>query len=345
MFPDVKPSRVYIDVTNECPLRCLHCCTGSGIRGEDELELSEIIHLVDQVCDMQVNNVVFSGGEPMVRADLPVMLEHARSKGMNVTLLTSGVLVDGDWARLLTRLGIRVKVSLDGVSPETHDFLRGKGSFEKLLRAIECFHASGFENLAVHFTIHRKNLSELTKLADFLPMLGIRNLMVGTIKPSGRASVNSDLLIPPAMVPYVRQKIEILARSENINLQQFSDRGWEGFGCPATCNKFGITATGYTTTCAFFGSELLGGSIREYSLSDLWKQHLANGNRFVVNEQCAQCPTLSVTGGGCRARALYYHNDLNAPDPYCCAFHQKTIFLENHMTTIKEELSEACEIE
>ena len=41
---------------------------------------------------MQVNNVVFSGGEPMMRADLPAILEHACAKGLNITLLTSGIL-------------------------------------------------------------------------------------------------------------------------------------------------------------------------------------------------------------------------------------------------------------
>ena len=141
------------------------------------------------------------------------------------------------------------------------------------------------------------------------------------------------------MVPYVRQKIEILARSEDITLQQFSDKGWEGFGCPATCNKFGVTAAGYTTTCAFFGLELLGNSIREYSLSDLWEQHIAQGDKFIANEQCAQCPILAVSGGGCRARALYYHKDINGTDPYCCALHQQAVFLEKHNRIVEDELS------
>lgn len=345
MVTCVKPSRIYIDMTNECPLHCLHCCTNSGISSDDELTLSEITHILDQVYDMGVNNVVFSGGEPMMRADLPTILGYARAKNLNITILTSGILVDSQWAKLLAKLGIRVKVSLDGVFPETHDYLRGTGSYEKLLGALERLHVAGVDNLAVHFTVNCKNLGELTKLPELLPNLGVRNLMVGIIKPSGRAKINSELLIPPAMVPYVKQKIETLARSESITLQQFSDRGWEGFGCPATCNKFGITATGYATTCVFFGSELLGNNIRDYSLSDLWQQHIAQGNVFIANKQCAQCSSLSASGGGCRARALYYHNDLNGTDPYCCAIHQRNAFLEKHAEILRGELIELYDLD
>jgi radical SAM protein with 4Fe4S-binding SPASM domain len=339
MDTDIKPSRIYIDVTNECPLRCLHCCTESGSPWDDELSLSEINQLVDQIYEMQVNNVIFSGGEPMIRADLPAILEHAHAKGLNITLLTSGILIDDEWAKYLARLKIRVKVSLDGVTPQTHDFLRGNGAYQMLLQALKRLRITGIENLSVHFTIHRRNLRELTKLPELLPKLGVKNLIVSMVKPAGRAKLNSELLIPPAMVPYVRQNIEILKKSEDITIQQFSDKGWAGFGCPATCNKFGVTATGYTTPCAFFGPEFLGKNIREYSLKDLWEHHIAQGSMFIVNEQCAQCPNLPISGGGCRARALYFHKDINGTDPYCCALHQQAVFLEKYIGMVEDDLA------
>lgn len=333
----IKPSRIYIDLTNACPLNCLHCCTESGVPHSEELSLSAVNQLVDQVYEMRVNNIVFSGGEPMLRPDLHPILEHAAAKNLNITLLTSGILINRDWANFLASLKVRVKVSLDGVLPETHDFLRGIGAYKKLLKGLEYLVAAGVENLAVHFTVHRQNIRELTKLPNFLPKLGIKNLMASMIKPAGRAKSHSELLIPPVMVPYVKQKIEMLARSENITLQRFSDRGWKDFGCPATCNKLGISSTGYVTTCVFLGSELLGRNIREYALSDLWEQYITQKGTFVANEQCSQCPSLAAFGGGCRARALYYHNDLNGTDPYCCALHQQTIFFEKLSAIVEDE--------
>jgi radical SAM protein with 4Fe4S-binding SPASM domain len=163
-----------------------------------------------------------------------------------------------------------------------------------------------------------------------LASIKVRNLVIGVIKPSGRAAANQSLLITPPMVPYVRRKMETVAASEAIIFENFTDRGWQGFGCPATCNKLGITATGRLTTCVFFGGELLEGSIREHSLASLWREHLARADMFVANQQCARCPNLSASGGGCRARALYYNGDVNSTDPYCCALYKKKLFLERH---------------
>lgn len=336
--PERKPSRIYIDVTNACPLRCLHCCAQSGAPSENELSLVEIKDLIDQVHEMGVENLVLSGGEPLMRADLFEALAYARKKGLNVTLLTNGVLIDEPRAKVLAELRIRVKISLDGATAETHDLLRARRTFKRTLRVVSLLQSARVPELRLHFTVHRKNGAELPGLPALLTPIGVRSLVIGVIKPSGRAMTNKSLLIPPSMVPYIRQKVGAVAKSDGVTLQNFTDRGWEGFGCPATCNKFGITATGRITTCVFFGRKLLGGSIREHSLSTLWKEHLAQGNVFVANQQCARCPNLPASGGGCRARALYYHGDVNATDPYCCALYEKKLFLEKQRPLLESAL-------
>ncbi len=283
---------------------------------------------------MKVKSVVFSGGEPLVRRDIIDILEYARKKGLGVTLLTNGILIDRSSAVFFASMNIRVKISIDGVTAGTHDFLRGSGSFSGALQALAFLKEAGAENRSVHFTVHRKNLAELHELAVFLPSRGIRNVVVGTIKPSGRALANRELLIPPVMVPYVRKKVHDLEQCRSITLQSFSEKDWEGFGCPAVCNKFGITARGRATTCVFFGEELLGGSIRKHSLRELWEHYRAQGCMFTANSHCRECPALPLSGGGCRARAWYYLGSWNAEDPYCCALHDRTLFVESH----KEEL-------
>lgn len=326
----VIPSRVYLDVTNACQLRCRHCCTSSGARREDELSLGEILSVVDQVKAMGIERLVISGGEPLLRPELATILEHARALGLQVTLLTNGLLIDEGWTQRLVALGVRVKISLDGATAGTHDLLRGKGAFERTCAVLRNLACAGAPDLTVHYTVHRKNLAELESLPGLLGELGVRNVVIGTIKPSGRARTNQELLIPPRMIPYVQQRVRAVQRHAGITVCQLQDRGWEGFGCPAACNKLGLTASGRLTTCAFFGQEYLGGSIRERSLEALWRDHLTRGDMFVANPSCASCPTLAGCGGGCRARALYYQGDINATDPHCCAFSNKKAFLERH---------------
>jgi radical SAM protein with 4Fe4S-binding SPASM domain len=323
-----RPSRVYLDVTNACQLRCRHCCTSSGARLEDELALGELLGVIEEVHAMGVASLVLSGGEPLLRPELPAVIARARELGLEVTILTNGLLIDERWARLLVARRVRVKISLDGATAATHDLLRGAGTFERTCAVLARLVAAGAGDLTVHYTVHRRSFLELGALPALLARLGVPNLVIGTIKPAGRALENAELLIPPRMVPYVHQRVTAIKRRGGIRVLAFSDRGWGAFGCPASCNKLGITAAGRLTTCAFFGPSLLGGSIRGRSLEELWRDHLARGDRFVANATCARCPALAACGGGCRARALYYHGELNATDPYCCALRDKQRFLE-----------------
>jgi len=324
------PSRVYIDVTNACNLRCLHCCSLSGVPGADELTYGELTRIMDQAREMKVNYIVISGGEPMLRPDLFSILGYGREGGFGVTLLTNGTLIDRAAAREFAALQVRVKISLDGISAWTHDFLRGRNNFAKACRALRLLQEEGVNERAIHFTIHARNLGDLLKLPRILPGLGVRDVVIGIIKPSGRAKEHQELLVPAVLFPYIKQKIGDLSRFDTVNIQSFKDRDWEGFGCPATCNKFGITASGRSTTCVFFGEALLGGSIREHSLQELWEEYRERDAMFVPNSYCRSCPALPLSGGGCRARALYFHGDINGRDPYCCAQYEKKVFIDSH---------------
>ena len=194
--------------------------------------------------------------------------------------------------------------------------------------------------LAIHYTVHRYNVRELTGLAEFMRILGVRDAVVSMIKPAGRASVNDALLIPPEMTPYVRQLIVQLEQEDGIRIQRFSEKGWDGFGCAATCNKIGVTANGYLTTCAFFGSEMHIGNIRQVSLQELWSTYQLHAMKlFRSNTQCHACDRLAISGGGCRARALHYHNDINAPDPYCCAEKERLKHIEEQISLLRDAFS------
>jgi len=332
------PSRIYVDVTNACPLQCLHCCSASGESYPDELTVAEIMDIIDQTAEMSIRNIVFSGGEPMLRRDLFDILEYARSKALSITLLTNGMLIDRDSAETFAEMGIRVKLSIDGVTDVSHDFLRGDGSFERTVEALMLLRSAGVENRSVHFTTHRMNFDDLMQLPEFLPSVGIRNVVVGTIKPSGRAREHEPLLIPAELYPYFKQKVHELSRCGSITIQSHTERGWEGFGCPATCNKFGITAYGRATTCVFFEDQHLGGSIREHSLRELWKQYRAQDSIFIPNDNCRECPALAASGGGCRVRAQHHYGDINERDPYCCALYEKKLFIDSYRYICEEAL-------
>lgn len=325
------PSRIYIDITNKCPLQCLHCCSESGAASLNELTKLEVFECLEQAAGMGIRHVVFSGGEPMLRPELPDFIQCAAALGMYATLLTSGVMMTKLEADEYARHQVRVKMSVDGVNESTHDRLRGNGAHAKVLEAIRLCRQAGVADLAIHYTVHRYNVVEIPLLPEFMRRQGVRNAVVSMMKPAGRAALNKDLLIPPEMTPYVRQQILWLEKEKDIHLQRFSEKGWQGFGCAATCNKIGVTATGDLTSCAFFGTQMHFGNIRNMSLVDLWTNYLNHVDEiFQCNSICNSCERLASTGGGCRARALYYSGDINSPDPYCCAERERQRHIRQH---------------
>ncbi len=295
----------------------------------------EIFSLIEQASDMGITKLVFSGGEPLIRPGIRGFLKYTVEKDLKVTLLTNGLLIDDATAYFLKDLGVRVKISLDGTSAVTHDYLRGKGSYLKTLEVLRKLSLMGLPDLTVHYTVNRLNLAELADLPALLTELGVPNMVIGTIKPSGRARINKELLIPPSMVAYVNQKASAIVNTGNIPVVQFTDRGWGEFGCPAVCNKMGITAGGRFGTCVFFSGDMLKGSIRESSLIELWESYINGPPDFTINEICSTCSDLERCAGGCRARAIYYQGDKNAPDPYACALHEKKVFINSHRKLLK----------
>lgn len=313
------PNRLYLDVTSLCNQRCLHCSVEAGEESPGLLSLEEIFDVLHQARTIGIGKVVFSGGEPLARKGIFEILEHCRGLGMEVTVLTNGSLINSAAVDFFKAQVIHIKISLDGASEETHDYLRGKGAFSHLMKVLKLLERLPDHLKSLHFTIHRKNIQELLVIPELLEKVKIRNLMIGTIKPSGRAALNRELILPPQMTPYVRQMIQKVKSDPRICVQEFASKGWEGFGCPAVCDKFGLSADGRATTCVFLGKDYLQKSIRETSLENLWSQYLGAENLFKVNDTCAACSWLEKTGGGCRARAKYFYGDINAPDPTCCA--------------------------
>jgi AdoMet-dependent heme synthase len=324
------PTRVYVDLTNACPMRCKHCYNSSGAAADDELSDNEVRALIDQVKDMGASHLVFSGGEPMVRSGFMQLTSHACMRGLAVTIMTTGSQVTTESARALAQLQVRIKISLDGVTSATHDALRGQGAFAAALRGIRLLQSAGNKDLVVHYTVHQRNLDELSSLPLLLADLGLRNAVVGLVKPVGRALSDPSLLIPLSMVGSARDEITRLSRSQAVSLQNYPSEAKSRFGCPK--DRLSVSSDGWVTPCAFLGHEFREGNVRQRPLDVIWKRHLAKGELFAINDKCAQCPNFALTGGGCRARALYYSGDINAPDPYCCESYRTRLQIEKGLS-------------
>ena len=126
---------LFLHLTDRCNLRCIHCYVGEGTERGPDPDADKIHALIDELADIGGRSITLSGGEPLLHRDWPDIVGHAGER-LKVTLNTNGTLVTEPVARQLAQVRPYVQVSLDGPDPETHDAVRGEGTFASALRGI-----------------------------------------------------------------------------------------------------------------------------------------------------------------------------------------------------------------
>lgn len=125
--PNPQLTTVYYAITDGCNLRCPYCYASSEKALPGELTTAESLDLVDQIADMGVQQLIFTGGEPMLRKDLFHIVRHARERGLAVNMITNGTVIRRpETAREIAELFNLVTVSVDGGTAEMHERTRAR---------------------------------------------------------------------------------------------------------------------------------------------------------------------------------------------------------------------------
>ena len=150
------------NTTNQCHLSCPHCYRDAGANLEQELNTAEAKKMLDQIKAANFHLMIFSGGEPLLRADIFELMSYAAEIGLRPVLGTSGGLIDAEIAQKLKEAGVLAAgISLDSVQPNKHDQFRGEeGLFLKVENAFEELKKVGIP-LQTHMTVMDWNLDEL----------------------------------------------------------------------------------------------------------------------------------------------------------------------------------------
>ena len=128
--------------TRACNYACLHCSFASNPYAVNEIDTEGGMRIVDELYEMGAKWFGLSGGEPLLRKDIFEIIAHAKSLGLNVSLITNGYYVKGDILNDLIKNEVMTAISLDG-KEETNDLMRGKGSYATALKAMEKLSKAG----------------------------------------------------------------------------------------------------------------------------------------------------------------------------------------------------------
>ena len=192
------PLLVSWQITRDCDLCCLHCCTDSapGKRMPDELDADEAMRVAEQIIHERVPYVMLCGGEPLIVPHFLRLAERLGQAGIQLKIETNGQRLDAPLARRLASLPIRsVQVSLDGDSQDTYERQRPGGSLAKAHAACCAVHDAGLP-LEVTFAPTRLNIDEAERVIERARSLGAFRFNTGALMRIGTAARLWDRLEP-----------------------------------------------------------------------------------------------------------------------------------------------------
>ncbi len=165
-----------ISVHNRCNCRCTMCDIWKRTEAPQLFTAAELTRHLDDIRALQVEWVVFTGGEPLMNPDLFRMAEMLRAEGIRVTLLTSGLLLGRNAQKIAAQID-DVIVSLDG-PPSIHDRIRGiLGAFDQLASGLQALRLAAPElSVSARCTVQRANCDSLVATARTARSLGLRSI-------------------------------------------------------------------------------------------------------------------------------------------------------------------------
>lgn len=349
-FSEINRPLVVWNTTNRCNLRCQHCYIEA--RDEfyrDELTTDEARRFIEDLGQMGVPVLLFSGGEPLLRRDIMELGRLAHQNGLRPVISTNGTLITKELAEEIKEAGFQyVGISIDGL-PATHDrFRRKDGAFEQAIRGIRHCKEQGIK-AGIRFTVNRANQMDLPGILDIVEQEGIPRFCMYHLVYAGRGKDMVDLdtdhqetqkimdLVIEKTLDFHQRgiEVEILTTDNHADgihiynrIKQIAPERAEEVikllqmhgGCSAGTKFANVDPRGNVHPCQFWQDYTVG-NVKETPFSQIWNSDdslmvMLRRKEEHLKGRCGECAFKTLCGG-CRIRARAAHGDLWAEDPAC----------------------------
>ena len=323
--------RAILSITNRCNLRCLHCYNASARDISVEKKIEWIND--DFACKLKelgVYHIGLTGGEPLLRYEHLLNYVNLFSKyHFYIVLTTNGIFLDDEKIEELTQRGVNlIQISVDGANKESHEFIRGEGTYEPI---IKFFREDKYKkyNLFPMYTINKHNYKEIETYIEQMIMYGVSQIGFERYIPATGLNVELLELSPDILhesyekIFMYENKIDIhvndplytafkLSKSNaSMEVVRFIEE-WK-VGCSAGESSIYIDANGNLYPCTFSKDSVF--NVCEADISTL--SNNITYNCATEESKCSKCKYARVCGG-CRAAALYKTNgSWGGNDPLC----------------------------
>jgi radical SAM protein with 4Fe4S-binding SPASM domain len=335
---------ILFEVESRCNLDCSYCyncwkAVPEYPRGR--LSTRKTIKMVKKmVAEAGADQVALTGGEPLLRDDLPDIAAALTLQGTQVSVLTNGCLMTADWAEDLLRTGVKLfQLTLLSMREEIHDSHCGKGAFKGIMRALDLLRGAGAK-VAITVVVTRLTIDELPELMAFIRSIGQRNFLLNRYNPGGRKVLDGSF------------HELMMNREETARMLRHAEEGAKRLGMvpvvavpipPCVIDRSGYPSLRFAgcsaaTDNAYYTLDPLG-NVRMCNhspviLGNIFKTHfleIANGPAStewltVKPDFCKPCPGWDACKAGCRATVQQAGEPLTCLDPYVDANVDKTAF-------------------
>jgi len=332
------PKSFVVELTKRCNNHCLYCYMSEGPlqRESDpqragEMNTTEITEIITRLCDeAPVESIALSGGEPLLREDLPEILAFIRSKNISPVVITNGTLLTRE--RVAATAGdVTFEITLLSHRPEVHDRLAGRrGAWNASVEGMANVRQARGNFVAV-FVATKLNYMDAGTAAELAIALGANGLMYNRINLGAHNIRRADRLLPaPDMIRQNLDTLEELGAKYNlpvavsvviepcvVDVRKYKHLhfGW----CPLAGegSYFTVDPVGNVRICNH--SVMIVGNLKRDSFADIYYRHpYVRSFRDTWPAECQRCePELkALCCGGCKASAEQCYGTIAKVDPF-----------------------------
>lgn len=325
------PFWLLAELTYECPLHCAYCSNPTDLgHRENELTTEQWQQVLTQARALGSVQLGFSGGEPLLRKDLGLLIKHGRDLGFYTNLITSGIGLTEKKINQLKQAGLdHIQISFQAADPELNDAIAGRGNaFVQKKKMAELVKAAGYP-MVLNFVISKQNISQIPQILELSCQLNADYVELATAQYYGWAYDNRDHLLPSQKQLELAEAMVNQFRAQQTTKQPhfifvtpdyYEDR-------PKACmNGWGstfltVTPDGSALPC--HSAKILPlkfPNVIEKSIEHIWYQDFSfnhfRGDSW-MKQPCRDCNEKKTDHGGCRCQAYMLTGDMYRADPVC----------------------------
>jgi radical SAM protein with 4Fe4S-binding SPASM domain len=321
--------------TNKCSHECVFCIEDSPNRDLKELNTEEFLRTIDQISELGTREIIFSGGEPLLRDDFKQIIKRAKDNGMRAIICTNGYYIDEEMAEFFEDVKLdAIQISVNALGEELYNKLCNppEDGYRKMLESIDLVRRKYSGRIilsAVPLKTNRHVLKDMLRLCKEK-----KCERFALFKPAmvGRADKNKGMILTEE--EYIEVLDELIQEFKKLGgLEVFIEQPYAKFSsfaeryrdllkfryyCTAGTHYFSVTSDGFIVPCASMShmKEFYMGNVRQESLRQIWE----NDERWKVfrtDKECKDCEYFKECKGGCKLMSYLATGNVLAKDPLC----------------------------